>query len=58
MKPPLPERFPTPERISGPRSWRWWHRIRGHTTRGRLDMLVFNAGWECLDCELVIGWWG
>ena len=46
---------PFPERLRWPNSSRIWHRIRGHNTRSRFDLLIYPSGWECCDCDLTVG---
>lgn len=46
VPPPLPPR---------PRRYRWWHRLHGHHTRARYDLLEARAAWERWECELIIG---
>lgn len=43
------------EPAHGPRSWRWWHRLRGHKTRSRYDLIAPPYAWECEDCDVMFG---
>lgn len=41
--------------VSFPNSQRWWHRLRGHHTRSRFDLMECPYAWQCLECEITIG---
>ncbi|SID31742.1 Uncharacterised protein [Mycobacteroides abscessus subsp. abscessus] len=40
----------------GVRRFQWWHRLHGHQTRMRRDLIAVPSAWECVDCGICIGW--
>lgn len=50
-----PWEMPPPSRVHWPEGSRWWHRLQGHHTRARHNLIWPPYAWQCLECDITIG---